>query len=104
MTDVPGILVVRRSIHIAAPPEQILNEFASFDRMKRWWGVVLAAPRAGTPNGQRLLTYDPRLGGRIEMEVELDGSPASGRRLRDPCRRGNRTAPGPPPQCLWCRR
>src|SRR6266516_8197324 len=27
--------------------------------------------------------------------VGLDGSPASGRRLRDPCRRRNRTAPAP---------
>ena len=39
------------------------------------WGLVLGAPRAGTPNGQRLLTYEPRLGDRIEMEVELNGSP-----------------------------
>lgn len=75
MTGVSSILVVRRSIHIAASPDRVWDEFASFERMKQWWGLVLGVPRAGTPNGQRLLTYEPRLGGRIEMEVEVNGSP-----------------------------
>jgi hypothetical protein len=37
MTNVPSIFVVRRSIHIAASPDQEWNEFASFERMKQWW-------------------------------------------------------------------
>jgi hypothetical protein len=28
---------------------------------------------AGTSNGQRLVVYEPRVGGRIEMEVSWDG-------------------------------
>jgi uncharacterized protein YndB with AHSA1/START domain len=75
MTSVTSFLVVRRSIHIAASPDRVWEEFASFERMKKWWGLMIAAPQAGTPNGQRLLTYEPRQGGRIEMEVEMQESP-----------------------------
>ena len=55
-------LAVRRSIFIAAEPDRIWKEFESFDRMSRWWGT-----------GHRLVTYEPREGGMIEMEVEVDG-------------------------------
>jgi hypothetical protein len=36
---------------------------------------MIGEPEAGTPKGQRLVTYDPP-NGRIEMEVMLDGKPA----------------------------
>ncbi len=76
MTDrVQSMLIVRRSIHVMAPPDRVWREFTSFDRMRQWWGVMIGTPRAGTPNGQRLVTYEPRLGGRIEMEVLLDEAP-----------------------------
>jgi uncharacterized protein YndB with AHSA1/START domain len=72
---VHSILVVRRSIHISAPPGRVWEELATFERMNRWWGVILGAPEAGKGNGQRLVTYEPRLGGQVEMEVLFGGSP-----------------------------
>ncbi|MEX2245584.1 MAG: SRPBCC domain-containing protein [Dehalococcoidia bacterium] len=71
-----SVLVVRRSIHIKAAPERVWQEFESFERMDRWWGVLLGTPEAGKPLGQRLRAYEPRAGGRIEMEVMFDGEPA----------------------------
>jgi uncharacterized protein YndB with AHSA1/START domain len=55
-------LAVRRSVHIAAPPERVWREFESFDRMRDWWGT-----------GHELVTYEPREGGHIEMAVEVEG-------------------------------
>ncbi len=71
-----SMLVVRRSIHIKAAPERVWEEFESFERMKRWWGVILGPPTAGKSLGQALLVYEPHEGGRVEMEVLLDGEPA----------------------------
>lgn len=71
-----GVLKVRRSIHIAAPPSSVWQEFGSKQRMDGWWGKTRDKPVAGQPNGQHLRVYEPRLGGRIEMEVDMDGSPA----------------------------
>ncbi len=73
--SVQSILVVRRSIHIKASPSLVWEEFSTFERMNRWWGLTVGTPRAGTPNGQRLVVYEPRVGGRIEMEVLIDGQP-----------------------------
>ena len=70
---VHSILVVRRSIHISAPPSRVWEEFSTFERMNRWWGVMLGTPEAGKSNGQRLVAYEPRLGGRVEMEVLFSG-------------------------------
>ena len=72
---VPSILVVRRSIHIHATPERVWEAFTSFDQMNRWWGHTIGIPEAGKPNGQRLMIYEPRVGGRIEMEVLFNGAP-----------------------------
>ena len=72
---VQSILVVRRSIHIQATPARVWEEFTSFARMNRWWGVIIGTPEAGKPNGQRLVTYEPREGGHIEMEVLYQGAP-----------------------------
>jgi uncharacterized protein YndB with AHSA1/START domain len=71
----PGPLTVRRSVHIPASPQRVWKEFAGFEPMKRWWGVIVGTATAGKPNGQRLVEYEPRLGGRVEMEVVLDGKP-----------------------------
>jgi uncharacterized protein YndB with AHSA1/START domain len=71
-----SVLKVRRSIHIAATRERVWQEFTSKNRMDGWWGATLSKPVAGTPAGQYLVTYEPRLGGRIVMEVSMDGEPA----------------------------
>ena len=71
---IESILVVRRSIHIAAAPARVWEEFASFERMNRWWGIIVGVAEAGRPNGQRLVKYEPRVGGRIEMEVMVNGA------------------------------
>jgi uncharacterized protein YndB with AHSA1/START domain len=61
-TTIDTKLTVRRCIHIAAPPARIWQEFEDQDRMSRWWGT-----------GRSLVAYEPREGGRIEMEVEVGG-------------------------------
>ncbi len=71
-----SILKVRRSIHIAATPQRVWQEFTSKDRMALWWGAIIAKPVAGTPAGQHLVTYEPKLGGQIVMEVSMNGEPA----------------------------
>jgi len=73
---VESILVVRRSIHIKAPPERVWREFETFERMNGWWGALIGPPEGGKPNGQKLVTYEPRKGGHVEMEVSLDGEAA----------------------------
>jgi uncharacterized protein YndB with AHSA1/START domain len=70
-----SILKIRRSISIAAHPSRVWEEFGSKTRMEGWWGKMRDKPVAGQPNGQRLRIYEPTLGGRIEMEVDMDGSP-----------------------------
>jgi hypothetical protein len=37
--------------------------------MGLWWGKVVGVAEAGTSQGQHLLVYEPRVGGRVEMEV-----------------------------------
>ena len=49
--------------------------FTSFERMNCWWGLMKGTPKAGSGNGQRLMTYEPHVGGRIEMEVLFGGAP-----------------------------
>lgn len=66
-------LYVRRSIHVAATPSRVWRELASFERMNGWWGKVVGEPEAGTSKGMWLRVYEPRVGGRIEMEVPFDG-------------------------------
>lgn len=71
-----SVLKVRRSIHIAAAPRRVWQEFERKDRMDRWWGATISTPVAGTPAGQYLVRYEPRLGGQIVMEVSMNGKPA----------------------------
>ncbi len=68
-----SVLSVRRSIFIKSSPERVWREFLSFDRMNLWWGKVLGLTKAGTSQGQHLVTYEPRVGGRLEMAVDWDG-------------------------------
>jgi uncharacterized protein YndB with AHSA1/START domain len=70
-----SVLKVRRSILITAPPQRVWQEFTMHERMNNWWGAIISEPVAGTPAGQRLVTYEPRLGGQIVMEVSMNGSP-----------------------------
>lgn len=57
-----GALNVRRSILISATPERVWKEFETFERMVAWWGT-----------GHTLEVYEPREGGHIEMEAEVEG-------------------------------
>ena len=54
-----GILAVRRSILINTTPERVWKEFESFERMTLWFGT-----------GHTLVTYEPWLGGWVEVEVD----------------------------------
>jgi uncharacterized protein YndB with AHSA1/START domain len=51
-----GILAVRRSIFIEAAPDRVWQEFASCERMRRWFGL-----------GHRLERYEPAPGGWVEI-------------------------------------
>jgi len=69
-----SVLKVRRSILVNASPSRVWEAFASFERMERWWGAKCGTPVAGQPQGQWLVAYEPRVGGHIEMAVDMDGS------------------------------
>jgi len=75
MARVESILVVRRSVYIRAALARVWQEFTTFERMNRWWGVVVGDPEAGSGCGQRLVKYEPYEGGSIEMEVMMGGKP-----------------------------
>ena len=72
-----GELHVRRSILISASPEEVWEHFSSLDRMGHWWGRVIGSTKAGTSQGMHLRRYEPRVGGRVETHVSLDGERAS---------------------------
>ncbi len=57
-----GLLNVRRSILIRASPKRVWEEFGSFERMAAWLG-----------RGHELHVFEPRLNGRVDMSVEIDG-------------------------------
>ena len=66
-----GILSVRRSIYIAAPPERVWEEFTTFDRMNAWFGdgVDLGDGR----KGHKLTRYEPGPGGFLETDAGFIG-------------------------------
>jgi uncharacterized protein YndB with AHSA1/START domain len=68
-----SVLAVRRSIHVNAVPDRVWKEFASIDRMRGWWGVIIGDPQAGEAKGQYLDAYEPRVGAKILMAVNMDG-------------------------------
>jgi uncharacterized protein YndB with AHSA1/START domain len=57
-----SLLTVRRCIFIEAPPERVWQEFETFERMRAWFGT-----------GHTLITYEPRIGGWVELEVDVEG-------------------------------
>ena len=57
-----GTLHVRRSIFIQAAAERVWEEFATAERIAAW-----------LDRGHTLHSIEPRLGGRAEMSVEIDG-------------------------------
>lgn len=57
-----GLLNVRRSILIEATPARVWEEFASFERVAAWLG-----------HGHQLHKFEPRLGGAVDMSVEIEG-------------------------------
>jgi uncharacterized protein YndB with AHSA1/START domain len=57
-----GVLNVRRSILIQAAPERVWQEFESFERIAAWFG-----------RGHELHRFEPKLGGQVEMSVEIGG-------------------------------
>jgi uncharacterized protein YndB with AHSA1/START domain len=69
-------LTIRRSVHINALPERIWREFETFERFSAWFGVLVEEyDRAGArrPLGHTVITYEPRVDGWIELEVEVAG-------------------------------
>ncbi len=57
-----SLLNVRRSILINASPARVWEEFTSFERVAAWLN-----------RGHTLHVFEPRLGGKTEMSVEIDG-------------------------------
>ena len=58
-----SLLNVRRSILIQASPARIWQEFETFERIAAWLG-----------RGHQLHTFEPRVGGAVDMSVEIDGT------------------------------
>jgi uncharacterized protein YndB with AHSA1/START domain len=58
-----GIMHVRRSGFVQGSPERVWEEFASFDRLREWFGI-----------GHTLHAYEPKVGANVELSVELDGT------------------------------
>jgi len=57
-----GLLNVRRSIFIQALPQRVWQEFGSFEKVRAWFG-----------RGHELHILEPKLGGQVDLSIELDG-------------------------------
>jgi len=57
-----SLLNVRRSAFLQAAPARVWQEFQSFERIHAWLG-----------RGHQLHEFEPRVGGVVDMSVELDG-------------------------------
>ena len=57
-----GLLNVRRSIFIQAPAARVWEEFTTFERICAWLS-----------RGHTVHVFEPRLGGAVDMSVEIDG-------------------------------
>lgn len=58
-----GALHVRRSGLIQATVERVWEELTSFERLAAWFG-----------RGHQLEVYEPHLGGRVRLSVEIEGA------------------------------
>jgi uncharacterized protein YndB with AHSA1/START domain len=63
-----GPFAVRRSIWIDAPPENVWQEFESFELMADWYGT-----------GHALVKYEPEVGGWVETDAGGEGLRFAGR-------------------------
>lgn len=57
-----GLLAVRRSMLIKAPPERVWQEFENFEKMQLWFGT-----------GHTLVKYEPYVGGEVELYIIYEG-------------------------------
>ena len=57
-----GVFAVRRAVHIDAMPMPVWHEFQDVRRLGEWFG-----------RGHSLDVFEPHVGGRIELSVEIDG-------------------------------
>jgi uncharacterized protein YndB with AHSA1/START domain len=57
-----GLLAVRRSIFINSTPERVWQEFTTFERLNRWFGI-----------GHRLIAFEPGVGTDVLLEVDHEG-------------------------------
>ena len=59
-----GVLYVRRSVLIQASPQRVWEEFTSEERIRRWLDL-----------GHSVHTFEPRMGGLVDMSADIDGEP-----------------------------
>lgn len=72
MDPIDSPLVMRRSIFIAATRERVWQEFESIEALRGWYAGKTATVE------QRILRYEPREGGWLEIECEwTHGTPGS---------------------------
>ncbi len=57
-----GVLHVRRSVLIEAPPARVWKEFETSERIKQWLNL-----------GHTVHTFEPRVGGQVDMSVQIEG-------------------------------
>lgn len=61
-----GVLHVRRSILIEAPPARVWEEFETAERIEAWLGDDQAV------NGHRIHVLEPWVDGQVDFSVEVD--------------------------------
>lgn len=57
-----GVLHMRRSVLVEAPPERVWEELTAFERVDAWLGI-----------GHRLHNFEPWVDGQVELSVTIDG-------------------------------
>ena len=65
-----GLLAVRRSIFIGAEPDRVWKEFETFEALRSWFGT-----RSAAGEGQELLEYEPRVGGKVRLDCGTADAP-----------------------------
>lgn len=63
-------LAVRRAVLIDSQPKYVWHEFEDIRRMNSWFGSSVEGSHA-------IDVYEPGLGGRIELSVDIDGETAA---------------------------